>query len=85
MNVDWNIIYVSNGHACDKCGRYEMPYIDYICDAHTDGLKISGLIREMHTFIASFRTGSIQAVRSSTFGRNGTIRWQTFITRQLPL
>ena len=39
MNLDWNIIYVSNGHACDKCGKYEMPYVDYICDAHTDGLN----------------------------------------------
>jgi len=34
----WKIHLTANGVPCSCCGKVEYPYIDGICDAHTEGL-----------------------------------------------
>lgn len=36
-NVDWIIHLVANG-ACDECGKTEMGFLPYLCNAHTHGM-----------------------------------------------
>lgn len=39
MNImPWIIHLTANGVLCSCCGKIEYPYIDGICDAHTEGL-----------------------------------------------
>lgn len=39
--VDWIIHLVANG-VCDECGRMEMGFLPYLCNAHTHGMEKYG-------------------------------------------
>ncbi len=39
--VDWIIHLVANG-ACDECGKMEMGFLPYLCNAHTHGMEAYG-------------------------------------------
>lgn len=39
--VDWIIHLVANG-ACDGCGKTEMGFLPYLCNAHTHGMEKYG-------------------------------------------
>ena len=39
--VDWIIHLVANG-ACDECGKTEMGFLPYLCNAHTHGMEKYG-------------------------------------------
>ncbi|MCD8084593.1 MAG: DUF4262 domain-containing protein [Clostridiales bacterium] len=38
IKPEWMIHYIANGQPCECCGKVEYPFVDYICDAHTNGL-----------------------------------------------
>ena len=40
--VDWIWHYVTNGIPCDMCGKIENGFPEFICDAHTHGMKKYG-------------------------------------------
>ena len=35
--LDWIIEIIGNGVVCDKCGKVEDSFPEYICNAHTHG------------------------------------------------
>ena len=37
--LDWIIEIIGNGVVCDKCGKVEDSFPEYICNAHTHGMK----------------------------------------------
>ena len=37
--LDWIIEIIGNGVACNKCGKVEDSFPEYICNAHTLGMK----------------------------------------------
>ena len=37
--LDWIIEIIGNGVVCAKCGRVEDSFPEYICNAHTHGMK----------------------------------------------
>ena len=40
--IDWEIHYLSNNVQCDRCGKQEEHFPQYICDAHTHGMDRYG-------------------------------------------
>lgn len=40
--IDWIIEILANGVYCATCGRVENHYPDYICNAHTHGMRKYG-------------------------------------------
>lgn len=36
--IDWIIEIVANGVACERCGKVENSFPEYICNAHTHGM-----------------------------------------------
>ncbi len=36
--IDWIIHFVANGVECQKCGKVEERFPQYMCDAHTHGM-----------------------------------------------
>ena len=37
--LDWIIEIIGNGVVCAKCGKVEDSFPEYICNAHTHGMK----------------------------------------------
>lgn len=40
--IDWIIHLCANGVACDDCGKAETEFLDYVCNAHTQGMERYG-------------------------------------------
>lgn len=40
--ANWEIHFIANGVACQKCGKVEEPFLEHTCNAHTHGMDKYG-------------------------------------------